>query len=118
MTVPPMTAPNLLLRDAALLAAVAPVVALGWGADVALAVGVGAAAGWLNLALWVIAVVTVLGSSPTRAFVPLKLFAGIGLVALLDRWFPGLPALVGFAAPLSAFLGRSLLSHPTPSRVG
>ena len=55
-----MTAPNLLLRDAALLAAVAPVVALGWGADVAVAVGVGAAAGWLNLALWVIAVVTVL----------------------------------------------------------
>ena len=113
-----MTAPNLLLRDAAILAALAPVIVMPWGGDLALAVAVGASAGLVNLALWVMAVVSVLANAPTRAFVPLKLFVAIGLVAGLDRWFPGLPALVGFAVPLLVFLGRSLLSNSTPSRVG
>lgn len=113
-----MIAPNLLVRDAALVAVFAPVAALAWGGSTALGVAVGAAAGWFNFALWAIAAQSVVAGSPLRAFIPLKLFAAIGLVAALDRFLPGLPALVGFALPMVAALGRPLFSHSTLSRVG
>ena len=112
-----MIAPNLLLRDAAFLAVLAPVAALAWGAGTALAVAAGAAAGWFNFALWAIAAHGVLGGTPIRAFIPVKLIAAIGMVAALDHCFPGLPALVGFGLPYAAAVGRAVLSLPTPSRV-
>jgi hypothetical protein len=113
-----MIPPTLLLRDSAALAVLAPVVGSAWGLSTAAALAAGAAAGWFNFALWAIAAHSVLGGTPIRAFIPVKLFAAIGLVALLGHFFPGVPALVGFGLPLLAILGRALFAQPTLSRAG
>ena len=73
----------------------------------------GAAAGLMNFGLWLIAGHTMMKESAARAFLPLKLFAAIGMVWALQRWVPGAPAFVGFAVPFVAILVRTLFRLPS-----
>lgn len=108
-----MIPPHLLLRDAALLSVGLTVCAIVFAPSVAIAFGLGAAAGLMNFGLWLIAGHTMMKESAARAFLPLKLFAAIGMVWALQRWVPGAPAFVGFAVPFVAILVRTLFRLPS-----
>ena len=108
-----MIPPHLLLRDAALLSVGMTAGAIVLAPSVAIAFGLGATAGLLNFGLWLIAGHTMMKEGAARSFLPLKLFAAIGMVWALQRWVPGAPAFIGFAVPFIAVLLRALFRLPS-----
>lgn len=105
-----MIHPLVLVRDAALTAAL--VVAGAWLFGFGPAVATGAALGLVNLCAWVYAARGILLGGNAAFRLVGKAALGLAMAVVLARFSPVLPVVVGFFAPLLAPVLRGLVGVP------